>query len=234
MSLHPPSLLDIAWLDRLGWEGRYRDIEAVTFVPILSHTKMNMTEEKLIAFLSEDPAYVAMFASAFPGQTIGRQNVEMALATFERSITSGIAPFDRWIAGDEAAMSDAAKRGFALYSGKARCSECHSGWAFTDGSFHDIGVARDEDRGRGALFPSSLKLQHAFKTPGLRDVAKRTSLMHDGSYGSLEKVIDLYDRGGIDRPSRAAPIKPLGLSSGEKADLVAFLQSLTSAEDTQN
>ena len=107
MSLHPPSLLDIAWLDRLGWEGRYRDIEAVTFVPILSTTKMNMTEQKLIAFLSADPAYAAMFASAFPGEPIGRRPIEMALATFERSITSGTAPFDRWIAGDGSALSSA-------------------------------------------------------------------------------------------------------------------------------
>jgi cytochrome c peroxidase len=106
--------------------------------------------------------------------------------------------------GDEHAISDQAKRGFDLFNGKANCAACHSSWAFTDGSFHDIGVARDADLGRGKLFPNSVKLRHAFKTPTLRDVACRAPYMHDGSIAILDAVIDLYDRGGIDRPSRSA------------------------------
>ena len=119
-------------------------------------------------------------------------------------------------------MSPAAKRGFALFSGKAKCSECHSGWAFTDGSFNDIGVATGGDIGRGRLFPSSVKLKYAFKTPSLRNVAERGPYMHDGSVATLEEVIDLYNKGGVDRPSRAAPIEPLGLNAAEKADLWPF------------
>ncbi len=128
--------------------------------------------------------------------------VEMALATFERSIVSTEAPFDRWLNGDDSAIDAAAKRGFALFNGKANCAACHSGWAFTDASFHDIGTAHDDDIGRGRLFPSSAALKYAFKTPTLRDVAHRAPYMHDGSVPTLEAVIDLYDRGGIDRPSR--------------------------------
>jgi len=149
------------------------------------------------------------------------------LATFERTIVSGDAPFDRWIHGDEAAISAAAKRGFALFNGKANCAVCHSGWTFTDAAFHDIGVAKDDDLGRGRLFPSSVKLQHAFKTPTLRDVARRAPYMHDGSVASLAGVIELYDRGGIDRPSRDNDIRPLNLQSREKADLIAFLNTLS-------
>ena len=80
---------------------------------------------------------------------------------------------------------------------------------FTDASFHDIGVAHGDDIGRGTLFPTSMKLRYAFKTPTLRDVARRAPYMHDGSVPTLEAVIDLYNRGGIDRPSRAEEIKPL-------------------------
>ncbi|MGD0635497.1 MAG: cytochrome c peroxidase [Beijerinckiaceae bacterium] len=227
MLFHSPSLLDIAWLDRLGWDGKFRDIEAVTFAPIVSPAGMSMTEEKLLARLSADRFYVEMFARAFPGKAIDRRTIELAMATFERSIASKTAPFDRWIEGDESAMPEAAKRGFALFSGKAKCTECHSGWAFTDGSFHDIGVAKEDEPGRGRFFPTSLKLQHAFKTPTLRNDADRGPYMHDGSIATLEEVIELYNKGGVDRPSRAEVIKPLGLNAIEKADLLAFLRALS-------
>ena len=136
------------------------------------------------------------------------------------------APFDRWLDGKETAISEAAKRGFDLFNGKANCAACHSGWAFTDASFHDIGSARDNDLGRGSLFPTSVALRYAFKTPTLRDVARRAPYMHDGSVPSLDVVIELYNRGGIDRPSRAEEIHPLGLTADEKADLIAFLYTL--------
>jgi cytochrome c peroxidase len=120
-----------------------------------------------------------------------------------------------------------AKRGFAVFNGKAHCASCHSGPSFTDGSFQDIGSATGDDIGRGRLFPASEKLQYAFKTPTLRDVADRGPYMHDGSVATLEGVIELYDKGGIDRPSRSPSIKPLGLTTAEKAELIAFLKTLS-------
>ena len=71
-------------------------------------------------------------------------------------------------------------------------------------------------------------MKHAFKTPGLREIARRGPYMHDGSMATLEEVVEHYDRGGVDRPSRSDLMKPLGLSSQEKTDLVAFLNTLTS------
>ena len=166
------------------------------------------------------------FDAAFGKGGVTRDRLEQALATFQRSIVSTDAPFDRWLSGDENAISAAAKRGFALFNGKANCSACHTSWGFSDAGFHDIGVAKDDDVGRGRLFPTSVKLQHAFKTPTLRDIARRAPYMHDGSIASLAEVIDLYDRGGIDRPSRDNDIRPLNLQDGEKADLIAFLSTL--------
>ena len=232
MRLRAPTLIDIAWLSRLGWDGKFRDIEAVTFGPILAPSNMNMTEDLLIERLKSMPSYQALFAEAFQDKQINRRNIELAVATFERSIVAGPAPFDRWVNGDDAAISDAAKRGFALFDGKAKCAQCHSGFSFTDGSFHDIGVAGGDEVGRGRYFPSSAKLKYAFKTPTLRDVAHRGPYMHDGSLATLEAVIELYNKGGIDRPSRSELIKPLGLTSKEKADLIAFLVTLndTSAD----
>jgi cytochrome c peroxidase len=232
LALRAPTLLDVAWMPRPGWNGHFRDLEAVAFGPILSPGNMNMSEEKAVnERLSAIPGYVAAFEAAFGDKAITRRKIELALATFERTIVSGETAFDRWINGEESAISAAAQRGFDLFNGKARCSSCHSGWSFTDFSFHDIGTGKDNDIGRAKLFPNSVKLRYAFKTPTLRDVARRAPYMHDGSVPTLEAVIDLYDRGGVDRPSRSDRIFPLKLTGNEKSDLIAFLQTLSGSPE---
>jgi len=231
MALRSPTLLNAAWMLRLGWDGKFRDLEAVTFAAITGAANMNLPEARAVERVAAIPGYVKAFTEAFDGGGVTRRNIELALATYERTIVSSEAPFDRWVAGDEGAIGEGAKRGFALFNGRARCSACHGGWAFTDNSFHDIGTAAGDDIGRGRLFPSSVKLRYAFKVPTLRDVARRGPYMHDGSIPTLDAVIGLYDRGGIDRPSRSELIRPLGLTDGEKADLVAFLQTLTGSPE---
>ncbi len=228
MVLRAPTLFNAAWLPRLGWDGKFRDIEQVTFAAISGAANMALDPDTALRRLAAIPGYPDAFAAAFGDPAVTRERVEQAVSTFERTLVSGPAPFDRWVEGDDRAVGEDAKLGFQLFVGQAGCAGCHSGWAFTDGSFHDIGVATGEDIGRGRLFRSSVKLQYAFKVPTLRDVARRGPYMHDGSVPSLEEVIELYDRGGIDRPSRSPEIKPLGLSPAQKADLVAFLRTLTS------
>ena len=227
LPLRSPTLLNIAWVPKLGWDGHFHDLESVAMGPITGQTNMNLPEQDLVERLSALPGYVAAFDAAFGARDVTTEKIEQSLATFERTIVSADGPFDRWVRGDDTAISTAAKRGFALFNGKANCAACHGGWTFTDAAFHDIGAAKDDDLGRGRLFPSSLKLQHAFKTPTLRDVARRAPYMHDGSVATLGDVIDLYDRGGIDRPSRDNEIRPLHLLSREKADLIAFLETLS-------
>ena len=226
-----PTLLSVAWVPKLGWSGQFRDLESVAMTPITSPKMMNLPENVMIERLSAVPGYVATFNNAFHAAQIDRHQIEQALATYERSILPTAASFDRWIDGDKTAINKSAQRGFELFNGKANCAACHSGWAFTDSSFHDIGSAQNDDVGRGKLFPNSITLRYAFKTPTLRDVARRGPYMHDGSVPTLSAVIDLYDRGGIDRASRAAEIYPLGLSDVEKADLIAFLETLTGRPD---
>jgi cytochrome c peroxidase len=227
LPLRAPTLLNVAWTPKLGWDGHFGDLEDVAIGPITSPDNMNLPLATLIERLSAIPGYAKGFNAAFGKGEIEQHKIEQALATFERSIVSDEAPFDRWIRGDEAAINPAAKRGFALFNGNGNCAACHSGWAFTDASFHDIGVGKDDDIGRGRLFPTSAKLKYAFKTPTLRDVARRGPYMHDGSLATLDDVIDLYSRGGIDRPSRDDAIHQLNLPQSEKADLIAFLDTLS-------
>ena len=225
-----PTLLNIGWLDRLGWTGSFADTASVALFAMNSAANMNMPLPDLVKWLRSDPDYVAKFKAAFSHDLIDDHDVGLALTRYVDSIASTESPFDHWVEGDEAALTPAAKRGFALFIGKGRCAECHSGWSFTDGSFHDVGVAAT-DAGRGRFFKTSVKLQHAFKTPTLRGVADRAPYMHNGSKASLEEVIDLYDRGGIERPSRAEPIRPLHLTAEEKSDLKAFLMTLSSGTE---
>ncbi|WP_342154880.1 cytochrome-c peroxidase [Methylorubrum sp. SB2] len=235
MAVRTPTLLDVAWIERsLGWDGRFRDLESVAIVPLTARTNMNMPETLLVERLNAMPAYSEAFRSAFPeaadeARPVTRLRIEQALATFQRLIVAGPAPFDAWVAGETGAVSPAAKRGFDLFTGKAGCDACHSGHSFTDGSFHDIGTASGDDIGRGRFFPNSTALRYAFKTPTLRNVARRPPYMHDGAHKDLAEVVELYDKGGIDRPSRSRDIRPLNLSAGEKADLIAFLETLTDA-----
>ncbi|GJE80255.1 cytochrome-c peroxidase [Methylorubrum thiocyanatum] len=235
MDFRTPTLLNVAWTEEIyGWDGKFRRLETVARTPLTAPGNMNMPPEEMVRRLAADPNYVKAFAGAFPETAVGdggvtAERIEQALATFQRLIVSGPAPFDRWVEGDSTAVGPAAKRGFDVFTGKANCAACHSGWNFTDGSFHDIGVATEGAIGRGRFFPGSTALRHAFKTPTLRNVARRPPYMHDGSITNLSAVIDLYDRGGIDRPSRSRDIRPLHLTAREKADLIAFLETLNDA-----
>jgi len=226
-----PTILNAAWAEALMWDGRFDTLEEQALGPIEAEVEMNMPLDDLIKKLSQIQGYPPLFAAAFGGDAeITEDKIAMAIATYERTVISGEAPFDRWIKGQRRAISSSAQRGFALFNGKARCSACHSGWRFTDDSFHDIGLP-DDDIGRGADFPEILKMQHAFKTPGLRNIDQRAPFMHDGSLATLEAVVDHYDEGGKRRPSLSDEMHPLGLTDQEKHDLVAFMESLTSDDE---
>jgi cytochrome c peroxidase len=181
--------------------------------------------DKLPAKLAAIDGYRERFDAVFPGEGITVATAAKAIATYERTIVSGIAPFDRWIAGDEKAISESAKRGFVVFNTKGNCQACHSGWNFTDNSFRDIGLP-DADIGRGKILdlPS---MQHAFKTPTLRDIERRAPYMHDGSVPTLLAVVEHYDHGFVQRPSLSEEVKPLHLTAEEKTDLVNFMMTLT-------
>jgi cytochrome c peroxidase len=222
-----PSIVNAAFGAIFMWDGRAGSLEEQALGPIRADVEMNLPIEQLIERLKGIPEYGPKFMAAFPGVGISAENIAKAIATYERTVVSERAPFDAWIEGDEKAISAEAKRGFVLFNTKAGCANCHSGWNFTDDSFHDIGL-RDGDIGRGKFLTSIIKMQHAFKTPGLREINRRGPYMHDGSIATIKAVIDQYNDGGVDRPSRSDLIKPLGLSNQEKADLVAFMDTLSS------
>lgn len=227
MSRRSQTLYDVAWGNAFLWDGRQDTLEGMVSGPIASPDIMGLSLDAMVQRLAFSKEFSAEFQRVYPDIGPTPETVSDALAAFMRTIRSPAARFDRWVRGDDKALSAAELRGFRLFNGKANCVACHSGWRFTDEGFRDIGLADTRDRGRGRIKPQIESLAFAFKTPTLRGVAERAPYMHDGSLRTLEAVIEHYDRGGARRPSLSPDMFPLGLSAQEKSDLVAFMRSLS-------
>tara|TARA_R110002167_G_scaffold238379_1_gene443565 strand:- start:687 stop:1850 length:1164 start_codon:yes stop_codon:yes gene_type:complete len=225
-----PTILNTAYGELMMWDGRFESLEEQALGPMAAPAEMNQEMEAIADELRAIPGYRTLFNVAFPGEGLSIDNIAKAIATFERTVISGTAPFDLWIAGEETAISEAAKRGFDLFNGKANCVACHSGWNFTDDSFHDIGID-DDDLGRGEHFKDNVKMQHAFKTPTLRNAVERAPYMHNGTQVTLSDVVAHYNTGGVVRPSLSDEMRPLQLSQQEQDDLVAFMATLSSVDE---
>lgn len=221
-----PTIINTAFQKFQFWDGRAQSLEEQALGPIQADVEMSQSIEDLLAELSSIPGYIDMFEKAYPGEGVNKDTIAKAIATFERTILSTEAPFDRWLSGKNRAISNSAKNGFTIFKGKANCVACHSGFNFSDDGFHNIGLKDNTDMGRYALKPIAV-LKGAFKTPTLRDVALTGPYMHNGQYATLEEVIDHYDRGGDTSENLDPNMKPLHLADKEKADLVAFLKALS-------
>ncbi|WP_205626599.1 tryptophan tryptophylquinone biosynthesis enzyme MauG [Thauera humireducens] len=221
-----PTVVNSAWLSALMWDGRAASLEAQAALPITSPHEMGQAMPALVERLSGIAGYRRLFGQAYGDEVVSERRVAEALASFQRTLVSPVAPFDRWVAGEDDAIDAQARAGFRVFTGKARCVACHKGWRFTDDSFHDIGLD-STDPGRGAHVPAEVVImQHAFKTPSLRDLAVEGPYMHDGSMHSLEEVIRHYEKGGRQRPSLSPEMKSFELDPHERAALIAFLRTL--------
>ena len=223
LARHTPTVINLAWGQAFFWDGRAKTLEQQAVMPIADAREMGMPHEVMVSRLGSDAEYRRLFQRAFPGETASVATVGKALAAFERSLLFAQAPFDRWIAGDESAIPEEAKRGFVDFNTRAGCAQCHSGWNFSDGQFHDIGIP-SEDVGRFGV-EADESLRHWFKTPGLRNIADRAPYMHDGQFSSLNQVLRHYNR-FVRRATLSPEMRNVRARGGR--DIIAFLQSLTS------
>lgn len=223
-----PTILNTGYAELLFWDDRAGSLEEQALGPMAAPREMNLPLDQMVAKLKLIEGYKPMFDKAYPKEAISEATVAKAIATFERTVISGTAPFDEWVAGKESAVSNSAKRGFDLFNTKAACVKCHSGWSFTDDGFHDIGLTSD-DVGRGKLLKELEYVQFAFKTPTLRNARQRAPFIHNGSEPTLEAVVQFYNQGGVSkRPSLSPEIQPLKLTDTEVKDLCNFMDTLAS------
>lgn len=211
------------------WDGRARSLEEQAIGPIHNPVEMAETHEHVVAKLGKIKGYQQEFRAVF-GTEVNLQGIAEAIAAYERTVLSTNSAFDKYVLGDVKAMDEAAARGLGLFKGKARCILCHNGPNFTDNQFHNLGVPQvgpmKEDLGRYNVSRAD-KDKGAFKTPTLRSVTETAPYMHDGAFKTLEEVVDFLDQGGGTNPTLSPLMRPLGLTTEEKADLVMFLKALT-------
>lgn len=227
-----PSVLNAAYAPHLMWDGRSLSLEDQVRYPLMHPREMRNTPARAVGFLASSPAYAALFRDAFGDETIIWDRVAKAIASFERTLVSGNSSFDRYMAGEATALSESAKRGFELFRGPADCIACHSynkeSPFFSDFEFHNIGLGWADlpDLGR---YEISKQREHkgAFRTPSLRNVAQTAPYMHDGRMASLQEVLEFHGGRHEQNPFLDKLIRPLNLSETDKADLIAFLDSLT-------
>lgn len=223
-----PTLFNVGSGTHFFWDGRAESLEEQARGPLLAAAEMAGDFAGMIARLGSDAGMVRRFAAAFPDAgEISEAAILSSLAAYERTIEAPLSRFDHWVEGNDAALSAEEKQGFSLFIGRAGCVSCHGGWRFTDDLFHDIGLP-GADPGRGALAHGVTGVAQ-FKTPGLRELLDTAPYMHDGSLVTLAAVVEHYSEGRIERASLDPNIvRDMRLSAEEKAQLVAFLKTLSS------
>ena len=230
-----PVVLNTAYQSRQFWDGRARTLEQQALGPIEADVEMNMPLEVLIPKLNKIKGYQKLFAIAYPnsGGIITEKNLAKAIASFERTVVSTDAPFDRYIKGDKNAVNKYVLEGFKLFKGKAHCSDCHDGFNYSDGSFHNIGLNDGELNGKELgryLVKRRAAWYGVMKTPTLRDVAKSSPYFHDGSVKTLKEATVICATGGRYQnnvKNKSTFIVDRKLKESEINKVVAFLKSLT-------
>jgi cytochrome c peroxidase len=227
-----PTILNTAYQYHQFWDGRARTLEQQALGPIEADVEMNIPVSEVLEKLSKIPEYVELFKKAYPEQGLSKDSLAKAIASFERTVVSTEAPFDKYIKGDDEAISDDAKKGFALFKGRAHCSDCHDGFNFSDGSFHNIGLnegdLKGSDLGRYAM-KRRASWYGAMKTPTLRDISRTSPYFHDGSVHTLHEAVFICGNGGRyqDAKGKSSFIQDRVLSRKEVDYIVEFLKTLT-------
>lgn len=250
-------------------DGRVRGLEQQSVKPITSRVEMRgdaypgsdehaaaVSLDSVVARLRAVPEYITRFRDAFPEDTIAKPgaaiidsvNFGRAIAAFERELVTRNSAYDRYVNGDDEALSSVQKKGLELFFTKAQCAECHSGPMFSDFSFVVQGVPQEgtgkkvipgDDTGREEHTGNNAD-RYAFRTLSLRNIELTPPYMHDGVFETLEEVVRFYNEGGTPRhpgvtdamldarlKDTAGNAEHLGLTDEEIDALVEFMKSLT-------
>jgi cytochrome c peroxidase len=200
-----PSIFNAALSFRLSWEGKYHSLEEQAAASLVSHSTMASSVEETVARLSRDPAQVQEFADAY-GHGPDAESILNAIATYERSLVTPGSRFDRWLAGDQSALTPKELSGYRLFKSLG-CVSCHQGVNVGGNLFQRHGVFRPLGRREPVML----------RVPSLRNVAETAPYFHDGSAPTLEDAV---------RKMGDAQLN-FNLSDEQISAIVAFLHTLT-------
>jgi cytochrome c peroxidase len=237
------TLYNVGHYTSFMWDGRAASLEEQVLLPVQDPVEMHTDIATMVAHIKEIPGYQSYFQAAFGKKDITAEGIQYAIATFERGINSYPSKFDRFVNGNEQALSDSELLGLHLFRTKARCINCHNTPLFSDNKFHNDGQTlygtRQEDFGHYHISGRQVDIG-AFRTPSLRDVALTGPWMHHGNFPTLRDVVELYNLGNpapiqrrvrVDeatRPIHSPLLKKLDLSKDEVDAILTFLQALSS------
>jgi cytochrome c peroxidase len=236
-----PALMNLAWANNgLFWDGGSTNLESQAFAPLAHTDEMHQNLDELLEELNADADYPTMFQKAF-GKAINQADIVKAIAQFERTLISSNSKYDKYVRGESGGILDQEELA-GLKLAEQFCFSCHAGPLMTDNLYHNNGIDNDfsDDselmmrRGRARITGSSEDLGK-FRTPTLRNTEKTGPYMHDGRFGTLEKVLEHYSKGVLSSPTLDPLLRKNGdlgipLSETEKKQLIAFLKTLTDYE----
>lgn len=249
-----PTLINAVYADRYFYDLRAFDLEEQGEHVIESHMEFNTSFPELLEKINADVQYKKAFDAVFhnSGKPVNRHQFSAALTSYVLSLRSFNSEFDRFVRGEKKTLAADVRHGFNLFMGKASCGTCHYPPTFAglvpphyeENESEVLGVLEkplafkvDGDRGRmdNAVETENIEIyRRSFKTASIRNIAYTAPYFHNGSYASLEEVIDFYDHGGAQGagltdqiPNQTLAPDSLHLSSYEKQALIAFLRSLS-------
>ena len=220
-----PTVLNSVYNLAQFWDGRAADLMEQAQGPVQAAVEMSSTPERTVETLQSIPDYVAMFEESFPGEAdpVTFENMARAIEAFEATLITPNSPFDKYLGGDDAALTDGEKQGLGLFLDSG-CTACHGGILLGGSSYQRFGAARNpgaellppEDRGRFAV-TGDVSDEFAFKVPVLRNVELTAPYFHTGKVWSLEEAVEVMGQAQLGRDFTEAEID----------QITTFLGSLT-------
>jgi cytochrome c peroxidase len=243
-----PTLINAALQPALFYDMRVNYLEDQAKDVVSNKDEMHGSFDKALLHINKDSVYKRLFSKIYHGRAVTEFEIKNSIASYIRSLIDLNSRFDKYMQGDNNAMSILEIKGFNLFMGKAKCATCHfvplfngnNPPTFTKTDAEVIGVPAtpntnyavlDKDEGKYNLYKIDLH-KNAFKTPTLRNISLTAPYMHNGVYKSLEQVIEFYNDGGgaglgLTVDNQTLPRQSLQLSEDEKKALLAFLKTLT-------
>ncbi len=239
---HTPALINLAWMRGLFWEGGAKNLESLSLAPLGHPDEMDQDIVELVEELNQHAVYPSLFNNAFGTTEIELIQILQALAQFQRILISSDSRYDKYIRNEEEGfMNSQELDGLSLY--EEHCSSCHSGFLFTDNSFHNNGIdSAWNDLTHEYIFTGRFRITFdssdlgKYKTPTLRNIALTAPYMHDGRFKNLMEVLDHYSGNVLLSQSldenfiREDGFIGIPLTEIEKQNIISFLHTLTDEE----
>ncbi|WP_147676604.1 cytochrome-c peroxidase [Algibacter pacificus] len=250
-----PTLINAGYSTRYFWDMRAFDLEKQVAHVIDNDLEFNTNFDEITSKLNKDANYLKLFKDAYGGiskQDINERSISNAIAAYVNSLKSFNSLFDKYVRNETANYPENAKRGFNIFMGKGACGTCHFAPLFNGSvppfylesesevlgvtqGFDSINPKLDEDLGRmnnGLNRDKQLYFKNSFKTVSVRNIALTAPYMHNGSFNTLEDVLEFYNLGGgagigLAVENQTLSDAPLNLSEQDIKDIIAFMETLT-------